>query len=42
MKQMYKDAMIRFHRISKTHPVFSKYLKADVHDDDYENQPRFS
>ncbi|KAB8274933.1 hypothetical protein BDV30DRAFT_208521 [Aspergillus minisclerotigenes] len=39
--EMYKNAMIKFHQIAKKHPVFSKYLKEGVHDEEYENQAHF-
>ena len=29
---MYKNTMIKFHRIAVTHPVFSKYIIDGIHD----------
>ncbi|KUL89330.1 hypothetical protein ZTR_03669 [Talaromyces verruculosus] len=40
--EMYKRAMIRFHTIAKTHPVFSKYIKPGVHDEEFESSEQFT
>ncbi|KAF2653869.1 Clavaminate synthase-like protein [Lophiostoma macrostomum CBS 122681] len=39
--EMYKNAMIRFHTIAKNHPVFSRYLRKGIHDEEYEGQDHF-
>lgn len=30
--QMYKNTMIKFHRVATTHPVYSKYIIDSIHD----------